>query len=855
MPQAIKPWEPSNIPVEIQIELNRRKINRGLAYSDTDKFHDGSDAYKGPMAPWVRFCSNGAGKHIGSAESNIRNLYEGIDIRSYDYEHQGFVLYGGKDFYKSYGFFTSETTLQPNQSIIGYTPNGQIHFVDNDIRTSQHPIHVPPPEIERISVDLQHSLYRRATIEWVCFSSKQLEYMTPYFLSPGISCILEWGWNHFDPTSLLDLTNTTLLKNLRINPYPLYNNILTSRGNYDVTFGIVSSFEWAISGNKIKCKTEITSGDRIYSGMPTTSNNIIKSSGDVDIEPSLLSFVKLSLMDGAKTIPEFASRVEAGHDIPDKTTDFGRFISYLQMEYGKDGDDEWKDILYGVYLPRSFSREHRKGSKFLAVINRDNVNTRPVNKTKNVEHDWDSKSQAEVWINMGLLVEIVNYHSKLLTLFHGKPMFKIDISDCVIGAHPNLISTDGNVMLIPNSKAPKYFAGLYGKMAARTGGEEYDTKMNFASFPPNKIAKNDITKNVADDVLAHTCKQLFSGGRASLRDNIDEVINGLRYEKLETGNSKSNNRFAFPNNNGQDSAYPDGMSGYLKNIYFSVGKFIEIIESTSTIKGAIDKVLKLISGAAGDFWDLRLFVGTGSGEDMEDQKAGMKIVDYNNMASINEVGKLLTFDWMDSDGLLQDIKFTPLMSDAQTSRTMFAVTSNPTPTINDDHIMLDFQAKDRLYLDEAITKPVIAPPDNTNSFMNLMRQLQDITPPGDTYQVTAESKDGRTLIRRLAIPPTAKELLTILLNDGDVEHNPRYLRIQANIQAQFTLQGIGGLRTQMYFLVKNLPKPYSHNDIVFRITNISEMVESGKWTTVITAGLVPLGRSMKRMLGIPETNG
>ena len=850
MPQAIKPWEPSNIPVEIQIELNRRKINRGLAYSDTDKFHDGSDAYKGPMAPWVRFCSNGAGKPENNPYEGSYGVY---------YDHRGFVLYGGKDFYKSYGFFTSETTLQANQSIIGYTPNGQIHFVDNDIRTSQHPIHVPPPEIERISVDLQHSLYRRATIEWVCFSSKQLEYMTPYFLSPGISCILEWGWNHFDPTSLLDLTNTTLLKNLRINPYPLYNNILTSRGNYDVTFGIVSSFEWAISGNKIKCKTEITSGDRIYAGMPTNLNIVTKTSDkikDISIDPSLDSFVNSSLMAGIKSIPGFLKN----DAITVKDGEFGVFVQYLKTEHR----ETWKEILLGTYFPRNFLNQNEVNPNTFSLFGPILVSTKDKNRGIPIE-DWDRNRQDKVWINMGLLIEILNYHSKLLTLFRGKPMFKIDINDCIIGAHPNLISTDGDVMLIPNSRAPKYFAGLYGAIvhsdseADEARSYEYENIINFSSHPPNtsvaeSLTKEDILKNnmSADYTLASICKQLFSGGRrGSLRDDIDEIINKLRYDTLNTGNEAIKHRFAFPSNSGgkSNSEYPDGMTGHLKHIYFDVAKFGEVVRSSSTVTQVISKILKLISGAAGNFWDLRLSGGTGSDNDSKDQKACMKIIDYNNIASMNDVGKVYTFDWMDSDSLLQNIKFTPTISDAQTSRTMFAVTNNSNTTVSDDNNMLDFQAKDRLYLDESTPESSNTSQKDKSSFIKFMREIQALKPDKDAYQVT-ETYKARPLIRRLAIPPFARELLTLLLNDGDVEHNPRYLRIQPNIQAQFTLQGIGGLRTMMYFLVKNLPKPYSHEDVVFRIINMSEMVESGKWTTEITAGVMPLGRSIKLKLGI-----
>ena len=61
----IKPWEPCNIPAPIQDELNRRKTNRSFNFVEgtSDQWGDDGDwnKYKGPMAPWVRLCSNGAG--------------------------------------------------------------------------------------------------------------------------------------------------------------------------------------------------------------------------------------------------------------------------------------------------------------------------------------------------------------------------------------------------------------------------------------------------------------------------------------------------------------------------------------------------------------------------------------------------------------------------------------------------------------------------------------------------------------------------------------------------------------------------------------------------------------------------
>ena len=133
------------------------------------------------------------------------------------------------------------------------------HIIENSLvspsgEIGNYPIHVPSPEISRLEVTIQKELLSRVQIEWVCFSWKQLQYMTPYFLVPGITCMVEWGWNHFNPQSLVDLGDTSTMRKLWDNAYPLYtNNIINSNGNYDVVYGIISNFNWSMEGNKIIC--------------------------------------------------------------------------------------------------------------------------------------------------------------------------------------------------------------------------------------------------------------------------------------------------------------------------------------------------------------------------------------------------------------------------------------------------------------------------------------------------------------------------------------------------------------------------------------------------------------------------
>lgn len=824
MPAPIIPWEPCNIPEEIQAELNRRKTNRSFNYIDGAKGEwDGTTGewtkYRGPMVPWVRFCSNGAGR-------------AGKDGRE---DKQGFVLSGGKSFYNGYGF--GQNASGSMNSIIGYMPDGAPHLIDNDLRTSNYPIHVPAPEIEKISVTIQKELFRRASVEWVCFSKKQLEYMTPYFLIPGITCVLEWGWNHYDPTSLLRLDKIDELKRLNDNPYPLYtDHILKSKGNYDVLFGKITHFEWSVEGNKIKCKTEITSQDRIYAGLVVDSNSVdqIKNSKgqETDIKPlnNLTQFVD-------KVLTQFKG-VNSSKD-PETVPQLKGFVQYLKTVH----PNNWKEYVYGIF----YGRDPEDTKK----------DTIPYD---NKKEDFDRKSpNKELWINLGLLMEAINFHTAPLKSFKNKPMFRVDIEDCVIGGHPNLISTDGSVVLIPNAEAPKYFSGRFGftpsesKTSKEADYKALDNINNPLVKVPDKKEDAATQGKLADYQLFMVCKQ--RGG--ARRDNLDEVINKIRYEN----NSKSKGTFEFPFLNDVPSFagskdYPRRYSGFLRHLYFNVGTLQDMLTKDADIKTypqLIEKIMEKISDSAGNFWDFRLVSGTGKRGLDGNELATMKIVDYRFISTANR-GTPYSFDYFDADSLLQGIGFKPTLSNAQAIRTIYAQTNNPdkkTTLTNGENELLDYKFRDRLFLDE--DKKVTSPtkPD-TSQFDERMRELQQISPVAGTYQVTSKNQIGMPFVRRLVLP--SPDVLKLLLDDGDEENNPKYTGIMPGIQASFTIQGIGGLRTFMMFLVRNLPEPYSHQNIVFRIVDVQETVEASKWTTVITAGVIPLREQIKKRLGFTKTN-
>jgi hypothetical protein len=490
---------------------------------------------------------------------------------------------------------------------------------------------------------------------------------------------------------------------------------------------------------------------------------------------------------------------------------------------------------------------------------------------------------------MGLLVEILNYHSKDLLGFNKNPLFRVDIDDCVISGHPNLISTDGASVLIPNAMSPKYFFGNYGyaKNPAKeitnkriigsrptavltmvpkyeyetTLSEEYKDKLSVTDEVISFDGFDELTKDIAeanaqlsDYRLMKVCISNNAGvGVKAFRDDLNVIINQARLSRKLKGPFefpfKSDHPSGIP---GATELYPAKYSGYLKNIYFNIGALTDIMKDSSvkTFTHVLEKVLQRISDCCGNFFDLKWVAATGrSGEDTG-VAASMKIIDYRFVYSINK-GKVFSFDYYDADSILQNIKFTPTLSNSQAIRTIYAETNNPNRNIvfSDNNELLNYHFRDRLFLDEQVTSQTIK---TSKSFVEMMKSLQSLTPTKvngkQVYQVTTKKPNGKVIIKRLAMP--SDELLKLLLDDGDEERNPKYIGIMPGIQAQFTIQGIGGLRTFMMFLVRNLPEPYSHKNIVFRIIDLTENLESGKWSTTITAGIIPLRNVLKRRLGI-----
>ncbi len=900
MPAPIIPWQPSNIPGEIQAELNRRKTNRSFNFIGANKANwNGNNGdwntYKGPLVSWIRVCSNSA----GHPDVPVQLDQNGNPVCS----NQRFVLYSGKGFYDTYGFTPPTNVGGAQQQVIGYTPGdyenadfGQPHIIENSLNApagevSNYPIHVPSPEISRLEVTVQKELLRRVQIEWVCFSWKQLVYMTPYFLVPGISCMVEWGWNHYNAQSLVNLGDIGQMRDLWDNAYPLYtNNIIKSHGNYDVIYGIITNFNWSIEGNKIICTTEITSKDRLYTGIAKDYGLSVANEKDPNkngIFKSIRDFMKDdNIIINLKTLVTAAPVVNKSS------------LGLIQRD-PKNG--VWYDILnplltegtpeqIGMRLPHVFGVFSGRPSG-PNDSNDSYYHNELFGPPK--EGDFDKKIKDNdpdnFWINMGMVVAILNHYSAVPSgAKKGNKAFEVDIQNTVIGGHPNLISCDPKV-LIPNYQAPKF---LYGSVGLIDNADNISTPdpsrpYSYQVLKPINVGDNPQNIMLRDKLYQPSGKGQRSG--SCYRDDLDEIINYNRYRYVEiTSNVKYPlSSFSFPSQFTSDVALPisprnlagnkleKDWSGLLSNIYiaFSVLKDAIMDDNNASYPDIYRAILQVIMNASDGFWDLMLVEVDGVLTITDKKFVGKYALD----TSVDSKGNLVpgdsvySFDYGDADSIIKSLKFRPVLSDAQATRTIYGSTNNKNSKYQyiDKNDLLDY-----MFRDAVIGTPedkAQGDPGDLDKRQTANEQQRDLVRAVQT--INSKADDGSLQMslnayRRFDSPPAgtpkdmpeivklvmpSQQLLRLLVADDDHDNNPRYCAVQPGIILELTLQGIGGLRTFQYFLVRNLPEPYSDRNILFRITDVHQTLEAGNWETTIRAQPLPLRGYIKNRLKGPYT--
>ena len=542
--------------------------------------------------------------------------------------------------------------------------------------------------------------------------------------------------------------------------------------------------------------------------------------------------------------------------------------------------------------------------------------------------DFDSKDGAsEVWMQLDFVFELAN----LFMANANTKQFLIDISDVVISAHPNLISCDKNV-LIPNPVSPKINKGTpYKKGNSNSGflkNDNVDTDANsFLSqlqditVPRNTQLEERYKKAVDSGSLvdfynsltpedsfyfaSNAAKKAFkTSGR--YRDNLDVIINYLHYHSANfKGNTASfpfaedmtiirKNIFGQPNK----IVYKKYYYGYLKNIYISKTKLIEIVQSNETknYKQFINAILNTINESVDDFWKFDIVEGKA-----ENGKSTLSIIDKNT-SNFDALRNVYMFELGRTNNVIKSINFDVSLTNEQSISVMFGgQNSNSLKTKLTEQIN-NIQNKDQLNatLNDLNNLPFLRFVDRMDKFqLGLMISEQsgsiaaantlvpgatsgiedDNTAIADLQSYGSKEKSGVLCIttkqvsenyigglksgpesakfneltddtrnlknhKFLCLPSEMKGKLTQMISDDDFKNNgAKYSGVADNFTVTIKFDGIFSFRNMQVFAISNLPKPYVPGNIIFQILEVDHEISNGKWETSVNALVRCIGGS------------
>ena len=490
--------------------------------------------------------------------------------------------------------------------------------------------HRPIAGLKGISTRIQgqSKAVRSAEIKWICWDFKTLERLTPYFLSPGVSVALEFGWMWPGHRPEEFIYNNW--KKLDARKIGELSKVVRNKGegNQELVYGIVKNFTWTgRDDGGFDCVTEIIS---------PSSNVFTSPLGDSETAPSfeIPADIRNQIRDERAVLKSREDEVKkirdnesiqqalveqglgsAGKDqnidanliqnIPPKILfeNFQEILLNLKYEYAdggvlgaggdadwfnkiddKDGREEFRDTiiceLLGVFENNSDIDERYLGPYITYGWFEDNILNRYISKIhdgnkigyqiRSVDKKYDSKDGIPYYES----VKINNDSVNLLTLnaneviIPGQWPMDLDFVKADINKDTNKGVAGGSASSM-GEDFQKYSLTRrsYGKLMNKV-----------RDLPPFNVEPVDESKLGADDP---SNKQML---KLQKRDtNLRKKIGGLK--------------------NGE--APPQG-KGYLRNLLIHSKVIQEEMGRASTLENGLLNLMERISNACGGVWDFKL---------------------------------------------------------------------------------------------------------------------------------------------------------------------------------------------------------------------------------------------------------
>jgi hypothetical protein len=463
----------------------------------------------------------------------------------------------------------------------------------------------PSPYISSFEVDEgggTATLSRKASFKIVAHSKGQLDSICKYFLEPGFTVFIEWGWNKRDAyagwQSTLNADYVSSFNSFKV----LDSRRKICKGKYDNYLGFITGGSVSVNGTtwevSVNCTgfPELPAYLMVSDSITPTSIKGKKTKDGIDIEADSAVEYAPSLITGEENLGKKrymmmfnelpSSRRKASlqkkfEGIPDlnRAVNYINFDEAVQEEFNSSaGDNIWS--LAASYVPFVDNTQEVKA---------EGQNLEIPDGTKVIGN--------EKFIRFGALMQIINsVGAKGYIIGKKQVTFTINSSKCICSAFDRMFSTDKTKLFIPNPHTPKF------SLAEAINKTEPQT--DFSQLQNNTVQYGK------DAVTFPYTGNLVNGVITSGPKNTHQISYIDKGAKIN-GVSKKYTEF-----------------GFLDDLYVNFD-FVKGIMDTKNflMKDALYQILNGMASAAGSLWDFQIVESSSqskAGENVE-----LRIVDIN----------------------------------------------------------------------------------------------------------------------------------------------------------------------------------------------------------------------------------
>jgi hypothetical protein len=345
----------------------------------------------------------------------------------------------------------------------------------------------PSPIITDFSVDFsQRGTLRAGTIKIKCFTVEQYTDILKYFLEPGISVFIQWGWNKTASdgrTVYAIAANSGNVNGYNRNPDLLNTIRASANGCYDNMVGIITGGDSSIDGENFEVQCKVTTiGEVLFN----YNQEVVTSDAE---KPKPIAYQLTDASGNAISGPKL-NWYYCFNQLPDEVRNTG--VQSLEATFGKKNYNEFIHFMEDVM--EEAKTETAKNGWFTGDITYKGATFEAL--------DSESPVTPKKYISFNAFIEILN--QSRVQISGGAADFKVNITDTYISCFPGIWSTDDRIF-IPNKECYNYIGEqeYFVKAGGKVGGT-MDTSVGGISFPgvDGAVTGTTVTKGSETITLA-----------------------------------------------------------------------------------------------------------------------------------------------------------------------------------------------------------------------------------------------------------------------------------------------------------------------------------------------------------------